>query len=84
MAPRAAVPSLGEGFDLGVRTTGGLGRALADDDAVAVEDAADPRVGRRVPASSGGQRERPTHQLGVRVHAVSSSLVGWPRLADLM
>ncbi len=55
---------------LGMRTTGRLGRALPDRRAVADEQAADPRIGRRVTTGDRGQGESPPHELGVGVHAV--------------
>ena len=67
-------------LDLGVGATGRLGRALADDLAVAHHDGADPRVGRGAPPGGVALGEGPAHELGVSGHQLRSvSLSGSPR-----
>ena len=76
---QSALPRLTKRLDLGVGPARRLGRALADDLAVAHEDAPDPGVRRRPAAGAGRERERPGHPLpvplpGAGVHAAGSSL----------
>ena len=61
-----------QGLDLGVGATGRLGRALADDLAVAHHDGADPRVGRGAPPGGVALGEGPAHELGVCGHQLRS------------
>ena len=67
VAPRARSPAAASATDLGVRPARRLRGALADDGAVADQDAAHPGVrGRTAPAAL-AERDRPSHQLGARL-----------------
>ncbi len=69
-----ARPGLLEGVHLGMRAAGALVMALADDDAVGVDEhGADHRVGRRRAVRARGVEQRATHHGDVVHHQARNS-----------